>query len=198
MRLLLAALCLAIVLPAVPSRAQTQAQGQEDSRPLLSLIVTIDQERMFLKSLYGQSLITQVEQDAAALAAENRKIEAELEAEELQLTQDRDGMPPEEFHQKAAAFDEKVVGIRAAQDAKARQIVRARDELQQAFFQQVLPILTEVVRERGAVVVLDARSVVLSAGQIDVTADAIERIDARLAPAEDAQQEATPAAPPKD
>lgn len=167
-------LILALALPAA-------APAQEGRAPLQSLIVTVDQERLFSGSAYGQSLLDEVEARAEALAAENRKIEAELSAEEKQLTQDRPNMDPEEFRKLAAAFDEKVGGIRAAQDAKARELVRAREEVQQRFYQDVLPILTEVVRERGALVVLESRSVVLSAGQIDVTAEAIKRIDAQLA-----------------
>ncbi|MGC9368856.1 MAG: OmpH family outer membrane protein [Paracoccaceae bacterium] len=168
-------LALALALPSA-------APAQEARVPLQSLIVTVDQERLFSGSAYGQSLLDEIEKQAAALAAENRKIEAELTAEEKQLTEDRPDMAPEEFRKLAAEFDDKVVGIRDAQDAKARDIVRAREEVQQQFYQDVLPILTEVVRERGALVVLESRSVVLSAGQIDVTTEAIRRIDAQLAP----------------
>lgn len=166
------------LLLALPATA-----GAQEARPKLqSLIVTVDQERLFSGSAYGQSLLDEVEAQAAALAIENRRIEADLIAEEKQLTEDRPRMEPEAFRKLSAAFDEKVVGIRAAQDAKARDLGRARDEAQQKFYQDVLPILTEVVRERGALVVLESRSVVLSAGQIDITAEAIARIDAQLAP----------------
>lgn len=185
------ALGLALALPA--------AGLAQEARPRLqSLIVTLDQERLFEGSAYGQSLLAEIDEQAAALAAENRRIEAELIAEEKQLTEDRPKMAPEEFREKAAAFDEKVVGIRAAQDAKARDVVRAREEVQQQFFKEVLPILTEVVRERGALVVLESRSVVLSAGQIDVTAEAIARIDAQMAPdTPDNGSGATGEAPPR-
>lgn len=168
-------LALLLALP-VPGGAQ-----EARSRPQ-SLIVTVDQERLFSGSAYGQSLLDEVEARAEALAAENRKIEAKLIAEEKQLTEDRPGMDPEAFRKLAAAFDEKVVGIRAAQDAKARELTGAREDVQKRFYQDVFPILTEVVRERGALVVLEARSVVLAAGQIDVTSEAIARIDAELVP----------------
>ncbi|WP_212523220.1 OmpH family outer membrane protein [Actibacterium sp. MT2.3-13A] len=175
LRASLLGLALALALP-------VGALAQEARAPVQSLIVTLDQERLFLRSAYGQGLLDEVEEQAAALAAENRRIEAELTAEEKQLTEDRPGMAPEKFRELSAAFDEKVVGIRDAQDAKARELVREREEVQQRFYQEVLPVLTEVVRERGAVVVLESRSVVLSAGQIDVTAEVIARIDAQFAP----------------
>jgi len=158
------------------------APAQEIRSPLQSLIVTVDQERLFTGSAYAQSLLDEIEKQASELVAENRRIEGELTAEEKQLTEDRPNMAPEDFRQLAADFDEKVVGIRAAQDAKARDLVRAREEVQQKYYQEVLPILAQVVRERGALVVLDSRSVVLAAGQIDVTAETIRRIDAQLAP----------------
>lgn len=160
------------------------AQSAPDGK-LLSQIVTIDQEELFLRSTFARQLQAEVEVEAAELAAENRRIEADLTAEERQLTEDRPNMTPEAFRALAQEFDEKVVGIRSAQDAKARQIVRARETVQQEFFQKSMPLVTEIVRARGALVVLDSSSVVLSAGQIDITDEALVLIDNRLAAPED-------------
>ncbi|WP_372605410.1 OmpH family outer membrane protein [Actibacterium sp.] len=158
------------------------AQDGAASGPLRSPLVTIDQEKLFTESAFGQSLIARVEQDSTALAAENRKIEAELLAEEKALTDERPTLDPVAFREKASAFDEKVVAIRKAQDDKARSLIRQREAAQKEFFNAALPVLSEIARERGAVAVMDSRSVIMSAGQIDITADAIDRVDARLAP----------------
>lgn len=153
---------------------------------LRSPVVTLDQERLFTGSAYGQAILGALEAASQALAAENRQIEADLSAEEKQLTADRPGMDPVAFHDLAAAFDDKVVAIRKAQDEKSRALVRRREAAQQEFFSTAIPILTEIVRERGAVAVLERGAVILSAEQIDITDAAIARIDARLAPPETA------------
>lgn len=89
----------------------------------------------------------------------------------------------------AAAFDEKVVQIRATQDAKTRELLRLRERAPQQFLQDIRPLLIQLAREKGAQVVLEAGSVVFGSGQIDITAAMIERINAQLraqdAPAQD-------------
>ncbi len=188
----LLAVALALVLPLAPAAAQ-----QDDDTAIRSPIVTVDQERLFVDSAYGQSLMDEIEVASQALAAENRKIEAELVAEERALTKARATLDPETFRKRAAAFDEKVVAIRKRQDGKARELVRRRESTQQAFYKQILPFLTEIVRERGAVAVLESRAVILSADQIDITDEAIARIDAALAPEDAAPPaEQSPSSPP--
>ena len=160
--------------------APTGVTAQDNQGAVLSPILTVDRESLYLQSGYGQQIQRQLESASAELAAENRKIEAELIAEESQLTEDRPTMDPDDFRQKAEAFDAKVVEIRQTQDEKTRLLFANRDKAQQQFYQDVLPILTEIIRERGSYIVLESRSVFLSAGQIDITDAAIRRIDAEF------------------
>lgn len=145
-----------------------------------SPVLTIDQEALFERSAFGRRTQAEFEEASAALAAENRRIETELEAEERRLTAERPGMDPAQFRELAAAFDERVVEIRRTQDQKARELARRPEEARQEFFRAAVPILTELVRERGAVAILDSRAVILSAEAIDITEQAISRIDAGL------------------
>jgi hypothetical protein len=48
------------------------------------------------------------------------------------------------------------------------------------FFERVAPILLDIVRDRGAAVLMDSRAVLLSADRVDVTEAAIAAIDAAL------------------
>jgi Skp family chaperone for outer membrane proteins len=168
-------------------------------------VLTIDAERLLAESAVGRALSEdieaagrqlsdEVEQMALRLAEENRRIEADLLAEERALTERRSMMSPDEFRPLAEAFDEKVQRLRSEQDEKEQQYLaerqakeRALDDLREAgrqrFFQQAVPILSEIVREKGALVLLDRRDVFLSADAIDITAEAIARIDAAGAPA---------------
>lgn len=168
--------CLAVVLATMA----LPVAGQEGTSrgAFLSPVVTVDQDRLFNGSQYGQSIVAQLEERGVALAAENRRIEAELAAEEQELTDLRDSLPSEEFRARAVAFDEKVVAIRATQDEKTSELVALRDNARSKFVADIVPIMAEILRERGAVALLDKRSVVLSAGQIDITDDVIDRVDA--------------------
>ena len=144
-------------------------------------VLIVDQEKLFNESAFGRETTARVEAAAAELAQENRQIEADLTREELALTEARPTLQPEEFRKRAADFDRRVVAIRAEQDEKTREVVLLRETSRQEFFQKVFPVVAEVARERGALVVLDARSVVLSADAIDITQAVIERLDAALA-----------------
>ncbi|GGE42298.1 OmpH family outer membrane protein [Actibacterium pelagium] len=166
----LIALFLSLVAPAVTAQEQT----------LTSPVLTIDSERLYLQSKFGQQMQTVLEDRSRALIEENREIESELVAEEKALTEERQNLDPEAFRARAKAFDEKVVNLRSAQDEKTRRLLADREALEQRFFQTVLPVLAQIIRERGAVVVLEDRSVFLAAGQIDITAEAISRIDAQF------------------
>ena len=67
--------------------------------------------------------------------------------------------------------------LRTEQDEKARLLTRGRDDARAAFFNKIAVILSEIVREKGAFVVIDRRDVFLSADRIDITEEAIERIN---------------------
>ena len=152
----------------------TQAPAQDTS---LFPVLTIDQDRLFSETRLGAEKLEQLEQDAQALAAENKKIEAELIEEERLLTDQRAGLSAEEFRQLADAFDLRVQKLRAEQDEKARLLTRTRDEARAAFFNEVAVIISDIVREKGALVVIDRRDVFLSADRIDITDEAIQRVN---------------------
>ena len=77
----------------------------------------------------------------------------------------------------ADAFDQRVQKLRAEQDEKARALNRVRDEVQAQFLRDSAGIISDIVRARGAVLVIDRRDVFLSADSIDITNEAIRRIN---------------------
>ncbi len=143
-----------------------------------SPVLTIDRDRLLAETQSGSETISELEGLAQALAAENADIERALIAEESALTEQRATLPADEFRALADAFDQKVQQLRAEQDEKARQLNRQREEAPTQFFNEVAPILSEIVREKGAVVVIDLREVFLSVRGIDITDEAIARINA--------------------
>ncbi len=146
-----------------------------------SPILTIDSELVFASSDIGLNITQDLEFALEALVTENRRIEADLNAEEQELTRKRPNMNPEEFRALADAFDAKVRRIRSEQDAKERELQRRREAERQSFIEVIAPILTSIGRERGAIVILERRSVILSADSADITDEVIARINAALA-----------------
>lgn len=173
----LAALLLAVAsLP--PSAAPALAQGYSLGTDVQ--VRTLDQERLFAESAFGRRAAAVVAAASRELAASNQRILEELTAEERELTERRAHLDPEEFRRLADDFDARVEAIRREQEARARAISRMGEEEQQRFFAAAGPILVDLMREIGAVAILDSRAVILSSERIDFTELAIQRVDAVL------------------
>ncbi|UWQ94113.1 OmpH family outer membrane protein [Rhodobacteraceae bacterium M385] len=174
-----AALGLAALAVSAPvGSAQTLA-------PPAASILVLNQDRLLTQTEFGQRIQQELDAASRALAAENRQIESQLTEEELDLTERRPLMSPEDFRVLADEFDTRVVEIRAAQDAKGRDIQAQSEAAQQRFFEETFPVLLEIVQARGAAVLLDSRTVLLSAGSVDITDAAIVAIDEALGNGDD-------------
>lgn len=161
-----------VLLAALAELASAQQIGL-----VKSPILTIESDRLFAESDFGRRVARELETESGILAAENRRIEAELTIEEQDLTDRRSQLEPEAFRALADAFDEKVQEIRRTQDAKARKLNSRGEADRVAFLQGVRPVLETLMREAGAAVILERSSVFLSANATDVTDLAIGRVN---------------------
>lgn len=163
-----------------PLRDTSNGSTQTGRSVVQSPVLTVDSERLFSESKFGQRVALALEAAGLEVQAENDRIAAELEVEELELTKQREVLEPEEFRSLAAAFDEKAEKIRGERAEASRALSQRLEEERRAFLSAAVPILQEIMLESGAAVVLEQRSVFISARAVDITAVAIERIDARM------------------
>ena len=185
-----------MVLGATPIAAQERVAQS-------TAILTIDSDRMFLNSDFGVRVAREIEQRGNELATENRQIELELAEAEQELTDRRATMTPEEFRPLADAFDARVQTSRQTQTAKSRALNELLEQEREVFLRAAGPVLQALMAEVGASVVLDRRTVFISANSSDITARAIERLNATLGEGMDislpeqvpAPQEQAPASP---
>ncbi|WP_323784568.1 OmpH family outer membrane protein [Thalassovita sp.] len=152
----------------------------QDASLVRSPVLTIDSEKLYSDSLFGKRVQNEFEADVAVLEAENRRIEAELIEEEKQLTEKRAKMTPEDFRVLADEFDAKVQRIRNEQATKLRNLAQTNDAGRRQFLQAISPILEGIMTDAGAAVIVESRNVFLSAKIIDVTEDAVARIDDQI------------------
>jgi len=178
-RAAIGALLLACALPLGGVRA-VHAQANGFALPEIH-VLTIEPDRLFAGTRFGQRLTKEIEARVSQHAGENRRIEKELGEEEIALTGQRETLSAEEFRALADEFDARVTEARSAQDEKARDISALSEQAQRGFLQAIAPILEQMMNENGASVILDRRAVFLSADASDITLSAIERIDKTLA-----------------
>ncbi|WP_300029853.1 OmpH family outer membrane protein [uncultured Roseobacter sp.] len=156
----------------------SSGSAQERSRlAVQSPILTIDSERLFEESNFGQATAREVEALGAELSAENRRIEEELSREEKEITERRAELTPQEFRDIADAFDEKVQTIRRERDARTRQLNTDLEERRLVFLNTAAPVLEQLMREAGAGLILEKRTVFISSNAIDITDTAISRLN---------------------
>jgi Skp family chaperone for outer membrane proteins len=171
-----AAVVLVLAVSSLPSLAQDTIRPVER----IPLVLTLDQDRLFNQSAFGRKVVEDLNARSQALAAENRQIELDLAEEEQALTDQRPSLEASAFRDLADAFDNKVERIRKEQAQKAVDLNAWIESEQQRFFTAALPIVTELTRELGAVVVLDRRFTLIALDQADVTNLAILRVDQTL------------------
>ena len=196
------AIAMAELLPLPGALGAQELAGPEqraDSAQVVP-ILTIDSDRFFGESAFGRRVAEEIESESAELAAENRRIEAQLTEQEQALTDRRSELPAEEFRPLADAFDTRVQRIRREQEAKARALAERAESDRVAFLRAARPVLGQLMREAGASVILERGSVFFSSNASDITDRAIERIDAAIGDGADAAPDGPldlPPAPPE-
>lgn len=144
------------------------------------LLRTIDDERFFRDSQFGQRVAGEIDAASRNLETENDRLLSELTAREAELTVLRAEMSVEEFRAAANAFDIQAETIRRDQAEKRQRLVQFEDSERRRFFAQSGPILQQVLEKSGGLVLIDARAVVIGVPGLDMTDAAVEAIDAAI------------------
>lgn len=143
-------------------------------------ILTLDQEVLYLSSAWGLRAQARLEAKGEEVAAENDRLTQLLSSEEARLTEQRSTLPAAEFRDLAESFDIRATRIRRER-AQAVQDLNAWAEADRAaFFRAALPVMGQVMQDRGAVAVLDRRTIFVSLDAIDVTAQLVAALDDRI------------------
>ena len=141
---------------------------------------TLDEEALFRMSAFGQRVASEIETASRALEAENERLTAMLTQREIELTNLRTTMLPQEFRAAADAFDQEAEGIRRSQAQKRERLLQYEAAEQRRFFLIGAPVLEALLTRIGAQVLIDSRAVIVGAERIDITEDALEAIDAAI------------------
>lgn len=173
-------LCTVAMLLALSGANAAQAQQFpvfQDRLPVAS----IDREKLFSNSAYGQALLAQMTVKQTELVAENDRLQADLEREERELTGLRKAIPAEEFLPLAEAFDAKANRIRQDQTQKAAALTKQLETARFVFFRRTEAVIRELMIERGIIYVLNNQAILMSTGEGDITQLVMDSLDALFA-----------------
>lgn len=164
--------------PALPSRT---IESPKDAKPIATTpLLTVDQDLLFTGSDWGQRTQRVLEEMGRRITADNERLAAQLSAEESTLTQQRGSLDPAEFRRRAEAFDTRATEVRRERAQVVQDLNAWAEADRAAFYRAALPIMGEMMQERGAVAVLDRRTIFVSLDAIDLTQALVARLNAEL------------------
>jgi len=145
-----------------------------------AVILIVNTQQIFNESKVGQSIRAQLQDQAKKLQAEDKKGSEALQAEAKKLSEQRSILSADDFKQKVAVLEKKEADrqekMRAKGDALQLGVNKARTDVEAA----IRPIFAEVMKKNGATLLLD-QSVVLAGGvDLDVTAEVLKALDAKI------------------
>ncbi len=144
-------------------------------------IVVLDRTALIQFSKAGQDVSKQLQtlssQTQASLASQQKSLAAEGE----KLRQEVAILGAEARKQREDAFNAKVRNAQAGAERRQVQLQQAAAQAQGTIAKALEPIVNEIVKARGANMVVDKSAVIFASNNaFDITPDAIAKLDAQL------------------
>ena len=145
-----------------------------------SELFTVDMTKLLRSSEFGKNIIAANNIARKKLQSENEELEKKLLLEEKELSELRKTLSVAEFRPKALEFDKRVSIIRAEQGKKEEILNKKVRKEETDFFKRIYPLLYEILIERGGLILVDQRNIILWDNSVDITDDAIQAINQAL------------------
>lgn len=170
MRAILAVLLLAAAIP-------VQAQDPAGSPTVL----VVDFQAVVRESAASTTIQQQIDEQRQAYQAEFGAVEREFRTIEATLTQERSELPEAEFLARRREFEQRIVAAQREAQTRRAALDQAADQAMSVVRSTLLDIVATIARERHADLVLNKAQVVFVDDALDVTDEALERLDRQLA-----------------
>ncbi|MFN7055517.1 OmpH family outer membrane protein [Hyphomonas sp.] len=175
-RFLLAALAisLASIIHAVPA---AHAQG--------TTIIVIDELRIFQESRAGRDIVTKLQNIRTQLDGEVAPLARTVDTLAEALQPKLQGKTPEQISADAAivaefnTFQQRRQELAQRQQVVSQEFTLTRQKALADFNTALEPVVLEVMRERGAQIVIEKDMALVVADSVDVSADVISKLDQR-------------------
>ena len=165
-------LCVGLLLAALPSTAQ-DASDEGQGTPVL----IVDMQRIKSDTSAGRDMLakqTEIRRRIQAGLAERRE---RLRDEEKRLAEEREKLEPEAFREQVQAFEQQVFANREFSERESRRLQLILSRASALLKERATAVLAGIMRERKAEVLLDSTQIILSVNSLDITDEAILRLD---------------------
>lgn len=174
----LKAACAAMATLAALSLAMPTVQAAEKVQP--AVIAVVDFQNVLRQAAASKRVTEQVEKQRVVFQDEIQKLEAQLRTQEEELKQQRAVLSPEAFGQRARDWQERAGAAQQQVQLRKRQLDEAFNEAMLKVREVLLQITKELAAEVGANLVLPRSEIVFVDDKLDVSKEALARLNKRL------------------
>jgi Skp family chaperone for outer membrane proteins len=165
------AAALALATVSLPSVGHAQAASQ---------IVVVDLDRIAAESAASKSAEPQLKAKFESVQARAKTLGDQFRGEYESLQKAQPSMAKEAFQAKARELQQRQVTAENEVRGREQEYARSVQYVRQQILQAVNPIITAVMREKGATVALNRDATLAVAQSLDVTTDVLTRLNTAL------------------
>jgi Skp family chaperone for outer membrane proteins len=159
--------------------AAVPAAAQQLSPPV---IVIVDMDRVVNESAAGKQAGTELQAKGQQLAARRSTLAGQLqtEAQAIQQGQQAKTLAGPALEQRVKAFQDKEQAANAELERGQQDLARSRQYVIQQITGAADPIITQVMRERGASIAMQKGATLQHTASLEVTNDVVTRLNTSL------------------
>lgn len=140
-------------------------------------VLIVDMQRLKNDTAAGRDMFSKTAEIRKRIQAGIAEREQNLRKEERRLAEERGDLSPEAFRERVRAFEQQVFSNREFSERENRRLQQVLSRASGLLRERATAVLATIMRERGAEVLLDSTQIVLSADRLDITDEAIRRLD---------------------
>jgi outer membrane protein len=179
-RALAVSLAAGLVIAAGPAGiAQTVPAAPVAAQPVVMGVIDI--QYILTNAKAAKGVKAALEKQAAAYQAELAQQENAIRSADQQLQQQRATLSQQDFDAKKAALGQQVEALRQKAAARNKQLQQMENGAMTQVEQALLQTTADIAKARGLTMVLNKAMVVLNVASYDITKEALQKLDARIA-----------------
>ena len=159
--------------------AQTTPAAPPANQPVVMGVIDIQYILSAAKAAKGVKAA--LEKQAAAFQAELAQQENSIRAADQQLQQQRATLSQKDFDAKKAALGQQVEALRQKAATRNKQLQQMENGAMSQVEQVLLQTCADIAKAKGLTMVLNKAMVVLNVTSYDITKEALQKLDAKLA-----------------
>lgn len=164
---------------AAPAPAAAPAAEKKGGLPPV-VVALFDKESLFRESSVGKDLRKQLDDLRAKFQGDLSRRQEDLKKKEGDLRNRQAILSAEAFEAERKKFEEEVGGAQSQFEDRNREIQAAVARAEEEITKATTPILAEIMRQKGATLLLDKALVLISVNEFDITSEVIKKLDGAL------------------